>query len=58
MPKQSSEDRYKTPFDMVKENLNRGDSYLVNHTFPTEVLFNGNLKDLFTTCFIEYRSRD
>ena len=32
---------------MVQEHLNRGDSYLVNLTFPTGVSFNGNIKDLF-----------
>ena len=31
----------------MQEYLNRGDSYLVNLTFPTKVSFNGNFKDLF-----------
>ena len=55
MPKQCSEDRYKTAFDMVQEHLNRGDSYLVNLTFPTEVSFDGNLKDLFHNAQSQYK---
>ena len=55
MPKKSSEDRYKTAFDMVQEHLNRGDSYLVNLTFPTGVSFNGNIKDLFHNAQSQYK---
>ena len=47
VPMQRSEERYKTAFDQVQVHVNRGDSYLVNLTFPTEVSFDGDLKTIF-----------
>ena len=54
-PKPSSVDRYSLAFDRVQEHLKRGDSYLVNLTFPTEVVFDGNLKDLFYSSKSPYK---
>ena len=54
-PKSSSVDRYSLAFDRVQEHLKRGDSYLVNLTFPTEVVFDGNLKDLFYSSKSPYK---
>ena len=55
VPMQRSEECYKTAFDQVQVHLNRGDSYLVNLTFPTPVSFNGNLKDLFYNAQSRYK---
>ena len=54
-PKSSSVDRYSLAFKRVQEHLKRGDSYLVNLTFPTEVVFDGNLKDLFYSSKSPYK---
>ena len=54
-PKPSSVDRYSLAFDRVQEHLKRGDSYLVNLTFPTEVVLDGNLKDLFYSSKSPYK---
>ena len=54
-PKPSSVDRYSLAFERVQEHLKRGDSYLVNLTFPTEVVFDGNLKDLFYSSKSPYK---
>ena len=54
-PKSSSVDRYSLAFERVQEHLKRGDSYLVNLTFPTEVVFDGNLKDLFYSSKSPYK---
>ena len=55
VPKQRSVDSYAAAFDQVKEHLNRGDSYLVNLTFPTPVCYEGNLKDLFYNAQSPYK---
>ena len=47
--------RYEKAFKKVQEHLFRGDSYLVNLTFPTEVNFDGNLKDLFYQSISPYK---
>lgn len=47
--------RYEKAFKKVQEHLFRGDSYLVNLTFPTEVNFDGNLKDLFYQSISSYK---
>ena len=54
-PKLSSIDRYSLAFQRVQDHLKRGDSYLVNLTFPTEVVFDGNLKDLFYSSKSPYK---
>ncbi len=55
VPMQNSIDSYAAAFDLVQEHLNRGDSYLVNLTFPTPVSYNGNLKDLFYNAHSRYK---
>lgn len=54
-PNASSEARYKNAFEQVQFHLNRGDSYLVNLTFPTEVSFDGDLKTLFYSSQSPYK---
>ena len=55
VPMQRSVDSYAAAFDQVQEHLNRGDSYLVNLTFPTPVSYEGNLKDLFYNAQSPYK---
>jgi len=55
VPKQRSVDSYAAAFDQVKEHLNRGDSYLVNLTFPTPVSYDANLKNLFYNAQSPYK---
>ena len=38
---------YKAGFDMVKQHIGNGDTYLLNYTQPTEVEYNHTLEDIF-----------
>lgn len=42
-----SYDRYLEAFRYVQKELNMGNSYLVNLTFPTQIELNGSLEDVF-----------
>jgi len=55
VPMQLPVDSYAAAFDQVQEHLNRGDSYLVNLTFPTPVSYDGNLKNLFYNAQSRYK---
>jgi len=55
VPMQRPVDSYAAAFDQVQEHLNRGDSYLVNLTFPTPVSYDGNLKNLFYNAQSRYK---
>lgn len=46
---------YLTAFNAVQKHLNRGNSYLVNLTFPTPVQSNFCLKDIFYSAFAKYK---
>lgn len=50
-----SPDKYNKAFLEVKRHINRGDSYLVNLTFPTELDTNQSLKDLFFASRAPYK---
>ena len=46
---------YRTAFEQVQLGLKRGDSFLLNLTFPTPVLLNGSLRDVFYQTSARYR---
>jgi len=46
---------YKKAFDIVKKNLEYGNSYLLNLTFPTPVKTNYTPKEIFYTSHAKYR---
>ena len=46
---------YSKAFDIVQKHLNRGNSYLVNLTFPTPVQINESLKSIFHGVKAKYR---
>lgn len=39
--------RYKIAFDQVQQEIKRGNTYLLNLTFPTKILLDGTLFDIF-----------
>jgi len=47
--------KYRTAFNIVQKHLNRGNSYLVNLTFPTPVETNLSLKDIFYSACAKYK---
>ena len=55
IPKTIIEDRYKRAFEQVQEHIIKGDSYLLNLTFPSEVFFKGTLKELFLASKSPYK---
>jgi para-aminobenzoate synthetase component I len=55
IPKTIIQDRYKRAFDQVQEHIKKGDSYLLNLTFPSEVFFKGTLKELFLASKAPYK---
>lgn len=48
-------EQYKAAFDRVQYFLNKGDSYLVNLTFPTKIELQSSLMDLFFVAKAPYR---
>lgn len=48
-------ENYKFAFEKVMFHLNRGDSYLLNLTFPVKIEINSNLKDLFSRINAKYK---
>ena len=40
-------DRYKKAFDLVQQEIKKGNTYLLNLTFPTSITINGSLLDIF-----------
>lgn len=46
---------YNKAFDLVQKHLNRGNSYLVNLTFPTPIEINESLKTIFHSVRAKYR---
>lgn len=48
-------DDYLQAFRIVQENLNRGNSYLLNLTFPTRIEINLTLQDIFLMSVAKYR---
>lgn len=48
-------EQYRRAFDLVHENLNRGNSYLVNLTFQTGIEINLSLNDIFHLSRARYR---
>ncbi|MGF1480443.1 MAG: aminodeoxychorismate synthase component I [Cyanophyceae cyanobacterium] len=47
--------QYKRAFDQVQEAIKRGNSFLVNLTFPTEITINATLKELFYRSQAKYK---
>lgn len=50
-----SRKRYKKAIDLVKENINFGNSYLLNLTFPTKISANNSLEDIFAVAKAPYK---
>ena len=50
-----SKDRYRRAFDQVQHHLARGDTFLLNLTFPTSVDTNLNLEEIFTCSHAKYK---
>ena len=48
-------EKYKAGFDVVKENLINGNSYLVNLTFPTKIELNLSLAEIFFISKAKYK---
>lgn len=49
------EERYKKAFDLVQQNINHGNSFLLNLTMPSEVKTNYSLKEIFYHSKAKYR---
>lgn len=50
-----SYNEYKTAFDKAMWHLHRGDTYLLNLTFPTKILTNRSLKELYQASRAPYK---
>ena len=48
-------DEYRRAFDVVRDNLNQGNSYLLNLTFPTRIDTNLSLREIFHLSAAKYR---
>lgn len=48
-------ERYKTAFEKVQQHLNKGDSYLLNLTFPSKILLDTSLEQIFHRAKAPYR---
>jgi para-aminobenzoate synthetase component 1 len=48
-------DRYKVAFEACIRHLNNGDTYLINLTFPTEIMVNLNLDEIFKLSSAKYK---
>ncbi|MDU8925003.1 aminodeoxychorismate synthase component I [Pasteurellaceae bacterium LIM206] len=55
IPKPMSLADYSVGFQLVKRQLQQGNSYLLNLTYPTEIKTNYNLRDFFFRCSAEYK---
>lgn len=47
--------KYKSAFQTVKKNINLGNTYLLNLTFPTRIETNLSLKEIFYYSFAKYK---
>ncbi|HEB61960.1 MAG TPA: aminodeoxychorismate synthase component I [Bacteroidetes bacterium] len=50
-----SKNRYKKAFEIVTKNINFGNSYLLNLTFPTGISTNNTLEDIFVAAKASYK---
>ena len=50
-----SVDQYAGSFKSVMEELNYGNTFLINLTFPTEIITNYNLRELFNVSHAKYK---
>jgi len=48
-------ERYKRAFDIVQEEIKRGNTYLLNLTFPTKITLQGSLLDAFYASFAPFK---
>ncbi len=48
-------ERYKTAFEKVQQHLNKGDSYLLNLTFPSKIILDTSLENIFHRAKAPYR---
>ena len=48
-------DQYRAAFETVQQHLNKGDSYLVNLTFPSKITLDTSLENLFHRAKAPYR---
>ncbi len=48
-------EKYKTGFDLVKQHINSGDTYLLNYTQPTQIETNLSLEDIFNLSSAKYK---
>ncbi|MEM1214416.1 MAG: aminodeoxychorismate synthase component I [Bacteroidota bacterium] len=54
-PHYPSAERYQAAFQTVQAGLQRGDSFLLNLTFPTDIVTNWNLRTIFEQTQARYR---
>lgn len=47
--------QYQTAFDLVQQEINHGNSYLLNLTFPTPIKINLSLEDIFKQSSAKYK---
>jgi para-aminobenzoate synthetase component 1 len=48
-------EKYKTAFENVQKNINLGNTYLLNLTFPTEIKTEPSLEEIFYSCVARYK---
>lgn len=54
-PKYPKQEEYEKAFDIVQRGIHRGDSFLLNLTFPTEITTNWSLEDIYWYTEARYR---